>query len=216
MDEEEVLILYTHIKDWTYTEKYRTYLNQLPDFIQQQIDEYFCRKDKIRGILGKMLLLKGVKQLGNANKHSLNDLKYTEHNRPFLSSSNLDFNISHSNSLVVCALSKQVRLGIDVEFQNQANILNFKNLFSLTQWEALETTANPHQLFYQYWAQKEAISKADGSGLSSPFNQIEIHYNSASYNNKYWLLQSIDIDDQYSAWLATEREVNLLLYEVFF
>jgi 4'-phosphopantetheinyl transferase len=169
----------------------------------------------VAGILGKYLLLCGLKKLGFSSTH-IESLEYKKNNRPHLSSlPHLDFNISHSGSLVVCALSTNVRLGIDVEKQKPVNILNLKEQFSPGQWEELENASDPVKLFYQYWVQKESVVKAVDSEYLIPFAEIDIQPNRATINNKVWYLTSLNIEPSYCSWLTTDCLADIVMEQVF-
>jgi len=88
----------------------------------------------------------------------------------------LQFNLSHTDGLVACAVGVHCRLGLDVE-----NILRPVNLPELARYalavpeiasldEAAESAR--HRLFFQYWTLKESYMKADGRGLSIPLDAV--------------------------------------------
>jgi 4'-phosphopantetheinyl transferase len=83
----------------------------------------------------------------------------------------VDFNVSHSGDLVLVAVARNRKVGVDVEQWRER--LDFKALASVVfstveQADLLETTRNRQQCFYRYWACKEAWLKCDGRGLSLP------------------------------------------------
>lgn len=214
--QKKVLICYTHLQANLPETFYAPYLAALPKPLVSKINQYVQVHDRNSSTIGKHLLLNGLRQLGFDRKH-LSSIQYGHNNRPFLSSlSQLDFNISHSKSLIVCALSLDVKLGIDVEEKSSINILNLKNQLSENQWEQLQGTPDPQAAFYQFWVQKEAIVKADGSGLLQDFSEIDIQGQRAFLNEQRWLLHELAIDSNYCAWLATDQMVEIKEYPVNF
>ena len=82
----------------------------------------------------------------------------------------LHFNISHTEGVVVMAISKSGRVGVDVErFDRKMDLLGLsKRYFAEIEAEALEKCPETMQneLFYRIWTLKEAYVKAIGKGLA--------------------------------------------------
>ncbi len=73
----------------------------------------------------------------------------------------IDFNISHSNHFVVCAISTNCKIGIDIEQIKPTSLFDFKDRFSEEEWKIILTSDNTYFWFYYYWTAKEAAIKAD-------------------------------------------------------
>lgn len=89
----------------------------------------------------------------------------------------LQFNLSHSQDLALLAIGSTHPLGIDLEFfaaRPYEGIAN--NMFSEREKNEFQTT--PRALkpftFFHVWAQKEALIKACGMGLSYPTQQFDV------------------------------------------
>lgn len=87
----------------------------------------------------------------------------------------LEFNVSHSQQLVVCAVTLGRRVGVDVESTTRSTsqkivkyVLSDQELSRF--WQ--EDPEVRHELFYRYWTLKEAYAKALGVGLSLRFNEF--------------------------------------------
>jgi 4'-phosphopantetheinyl transferase len=95
----------------------------------------------------------------------------------------LSFNISHTDGLIVLAVLKNGRIGVDTENirAREASIDIARHYFAASEVEAL--TAAPLQdqqyRFFEYWTFKEAYIKARGIGLSLPLDKFQFHYPSA-------------------------------------
>ncbi len=96
-------------------------------------------------------------------------LVYGEQGKPYLADSDLRFNLSHTRDLALFAFAREIDLGIDVE-----NILASDDLdavaeqnFAPVERDALRATPQGERLatFYRCWTRKEALLKAEGSGL---------------------------------------------------
>lgn len=92
-------------------------------------------------------------------------LKRAENGKPYLENSSLCFSISHSHKYVVCALSDESDLGVDVETSPVADE-KAKKLAErfFNEEEKLRVTDNP-QVFNRIWSEKEATAKFLGIPL---------------------------------------------------
>ncbi|GAB2272169.1 hypothetical protein Dimus_006990 [Dionaea muscipula] len=96
----------------------------------------------------------------------------------------LQFNISHSSSLIACGITVDSPIGIDVEEKERVlkiDILSFaRRFFCPHEVEHLAAVSNPDRRrheFMKLWTLKEAYVKALGSGFSAaPFNSFAIHF----------------------------------------
>jgi len=211
----QVYIAYTQISSNFDSKKKQAYQAQLPDFIQQKIDRYRRYQDQLMGVFGKHLLIRCLEKLGLPT--SLDMYAYEDNKRPFLKSlPQLDFNISHSGNIVLCAASLGVKLGVDIEQIKPIQLSHFKHQFSPTEWLSLQDNINWQNLFFQYWVKKEATTKTDGSGLSTDFSTVEVIQNSIFFNKSFWVLTPLFIHPDYQACLATNASPSIELEKVIF
>lgn len=97
------------------------------------------------------------------------------HGRPWISGPTLQptwiFNVSHSRDLVVCAITSQGDLGVDVEgIDHRRDLLGIaKRFFAPEEYAALLALTQrgaQEQLFSAFWTLKEAYMKARGMGFA--------------------------------------------------
>ncbi|CAE5966881.1 unnamed protein product [Arabidopsis arenosa] len=94
----------------------------------------------------------------------------------------LHFNISHTDSLIVCGVTVHVPIGIDVEDKERKikhDVLAFaERFYSADEVKFLSTIPDPESQrkeFIKLWTLKEAYVKALGKGFSAaPFNTFTI------------------------------------------
>ena len=101
---------------------------------------------------------------------------YESHGKPYLSSS-LQFNLSHSEDVALLAICLKYPVGIDIEFYSARPFLGIgRHLFSEEENQALSYLPNALKplCFFHLWAQKEAVIKAVGTGLSYPTPSITV------------------------------------------
>jgi 4'-phosphopantetheinyl transferase len=105
--------------------------------------------------------------------------------KPYLANAdtNLEFNLAHSQDLIVYAFSGTGEVGVDVEFMkaefNPAVLTRFFSVAENAQLSQLQ----PEQLSaasYQIWAGKEAVIKALGVGIFMPLAEVTIDADKAS------------------------------------
>ncbi|HEX6497365.1 MAG TPA: 4'-phosphopantetheinyl transferase superfamily protein [Acidobacteriaceae bacterium] len=96
-------------------------------------------------------------------------LAYGEQAKPYLADSDLCFNLSHTRDLALFAFAREIDLGIDVENIRASDDLDAvaEQNFAPAERDALLVTPQEERLaaFYRCWTRKEALLKAEGSGL---------------------------------------------------
>lgn len=102
------------------------------------------------------------------------------HGRPFVSpdllAAPLDFNVSHTEGLVACAVSRRPEVGIDTEARSRLHnpVELAEAVFSPVEIEQLQRASarSQRRLFFELWTLKEAYIKARGLGLSLPLDKF--------------------------------------------
>ena len=130
---------------------------------------FIAARGSLRAVLGDALNI----------APSVVPLTYTPHKKPVLADENsLRFNVSHSDSLALIAVTQGREIGIDLEYLRtdfDADALA-KRFFSPQEYAALSQTPLPekHPAFLAYWTCKEAYLKAIGSGLNCPLKNFAV------------------------------------------
>lgn len=112
---------------------------------------------------------------------------YTERGKPYVNTSGVEFNISHSGDFALIGVSRH-KIGVDIEKIKPNR--NFKGLAEavLSKYEKAWVFENDiEQRFYQLWTLKEARLKCDGDGLAG-------HYPAATFDTaKGWHYPNYEI-----------------------
>src|SRR5690606_22225641 len=117
-----------------------------------------------------------------------------------------DFNISHASGIVVCALARDARVGVDVEAIRPVRIADFNAVFSPAAHAAIMNAAEPLHAFYHQWTQKEAVIKANGKGMSLPLAQLDVGAGGELVlEGTRWYVQELLLGAGYKCHLATDR-----------
>ena len=106
---------------------------------------------------------------------------YGEHGKPMLAEQNEpDFNLSHSESRGLAAVTWGARVGVDVEFAREGRAFTDIADRFFSQAESAELRALPPEArraaFYRAWTRKEAYLKAWGTGLSFGSDRFTLDY----------------------------------------
>ena len=86
-----------------------------------------------------------------------------------------EFNLSHTQGLIVLAVTQHREVGVDVESTQRAVGLEIANhYFAAAEVRQLKQTPPEMQqmMFFRFWTLKEAYIKARGMGLSLPLSEF--------------------------------------------
>jgi 4'-phosphopantetheinyl transferase len=91
----------------------------------------------------------------------------------------LQFNLSHSNEYAVYVFGWDRAVGIDIEYVRPMEDADdfASRFFSARESELIQSLTGHRKwdAFFKLWTCKEAFLKANGSGLTFPLNQAEVH-----------------------------------------
>ncbi len=161
-------------------------------------------------VISRHLLKKALQDHGETV--DLRNLSYSPYGRPFLTGGP-EFNWSHSGNRVVCAISRDSRLGIDIEWIRPLELSDFQDLFSVPEWDRIMYSGNPTRYFYEEWTGKEAVLKADGRGLSGNIRNVKrINRNETALDDERWFLHKIGLSEDYACQLASKLKKPVFFY----
>jgi 4'-phosphopantetheinyl transferase len=183
-------------------------INQLV-FSDRQ-DDFIVSRGILRMILANYL--SAPPEFVEINKHS--------NGKPYLPGSKIEFNISHSNAMWLCAISLIDPVGIDLQHVYPISHMNtiIKNYFSVDEQLLLKSAPENRilDLFFTIWTAKEAYLKGIGEGFTrSPTSfsicqkENDLIYLSLRGNDKSdqpsdWYIREIHIASDYKAALAVK------------
>lgn len=137
-------------------------------------ERFYFERDKHRFIVARALLRTTLGSYLGVQPWEL-QFGYGHRGKPDLAAiyaeSRLRFNVSHSQNLVVYAVSCERELGVDVEFIRPINEAEqiAKRYFSVRENTSFQSLAPSEKQvgFFYHWTRKEAYLKAEGEGLSA-------------------------------------------------
>ena len=132
-------------------------------------------KPRCQSLASTLLIKKAIKDTLGLTENSF-QIKRTKMNRPYIETNekiNIDFNISHSNEWVVCAIALIGKIGIDIEEIVPIDINIAKEFLSNEEWKYLSIYQGEKvKLFYKFWTLKESLLKAVGIGINDLIREI--------------------------------------------
>jgi 4'-phosphopantetheinyl transferase len=191
---------YTEIKRQWSDGELANKLALLPANLRQQASRKRQWIDKQLSVGGKLLLLELLKE--HNSKNSLADLKYNEYRRPCFDC-RPDFNIAHSGNIVICAMTDEGQIGIDIEQIKRLDFADFTDFFTGNEWRYINDHANKFDGFYNFWTRKEAVLKAIGSGFHTPLNSVDVSDNELVYDDITYQIRPLDIHPDYKCSIAS-------------
>jgi 4'-phosphopantetheinyl transferase len=184
--------------------KFNEIMTYLSPEKREKIRKFHRVEDAKRALLGDILVRHLIcTKLKIRNEQLI--FSQNEYGKPFLINSNdIQYNVSHSGSWVVCAIDN-LPVGIDIEFQQQINFDIAKRFFSKDEYNDLmsKNESDRPGYFYCLWTFKESYIKAAGKGLSIPLDSFSIKEIGADIkidtlnNFKDCFFKKCNIDDNY-------------------
>ncbi|MFT5574730.1 MAG: 4'-phosphopantetheinyl transferase [Bermanella sp.] len=135
----------------------------------------------------------------------------------------LQFNISLTEGLVLCAVSTDARLGADVEFHaHERSMLEVADqYFSTLEVAELKRLpiAQQRQGFFRYWTLKESLIKARGLGMTVPLDSFSFRVRGetvklVSYpegfvdKNELWDFRCFEFGSNYSGAISLSAPIQ--------
>ncbi|WP_346868744.1 4'-phosphopantetheinyl transferase family protein [Clostridium sp. UBA5119] len=189
-----------------------------------RINKYINKKDKIRTLIGEILLRTIIfEELSIRNK----DITFekNQYEKPYLKGHpKFNFNISHSENYVVCVIDDKP-IGIDIEAVKHIEYKDIANsFFNISEFNYIVNNNLNIQLseFYKIWTLKESYVKCCGQGLSIPLKSFSIDIDQYEdikviINNEYkeHTFKIFDIDLGYKmAVCSLNKEISTEIIEI--
>ena len=146
----------------------------MDDVRKQAVLRYRGEKDRKRTIIGEILARKGIAEATGICEKDIVFGRY-DSGKPYAKNVDIEFNISHSKDMVVCAVSESA-IGIDVEFIRDMDMRITKiacterdkeYIFGCKDADIEAVTPDESMIlrFFKLWTAKEAYFKYHGSGI---------------------------------------------------
>jgi len=160
-----------------------TYLSWLDEQERSRYERFRFPKHRHQYLVAHALLRSSLSKYGN---YPPDDWRFSKNAygrpeiQPGCGQPSLRFNLSHTEGLVACAITRSAAVGIDVECITRSSDLQAIAEVSFAPEELTVLSQLPNhawgQHFFRLWTLKEAYVKAQGKGLSMPLQQITFQF----------------------------------------
>ncbi len=136
-----------------------------------------------------------------------------EGGKPMLRGSDLQFNVSHTDSHGLIGVCRQARLGVDLERIRPIEADLIADFFAPEEQAALARLSGPARLagLYRCWCRKEAFLKGLGVGLAAPLDEFAVSIDDpptvircAFAPHDSWRLHAPDLGPELEAAISVE------------
>jgi len=139
---------------------------------------------------------------------------YSDNGKPHVIGSDVEFNVSHSADWVVLAFGRNLQVGVDVEkIKRELDLFSIASRYYTPEEVALMTSADdPHMVFFQLWARKEAYVKAQGSGVFRDLKNLRVPLDGNRLpdvaEKDGWHFHRLEAGSKYAAAVVTDRKLS--------
>ncbi|MFY7698056.1 MAG: 4'-phosphopantetheinyl transferase family protein [Legionella sp.] len=159
-----------------HTESIQSHAILSPDELTRA-NRYHFAKHKRRFTIARTMLRLIIARYLSVNPKKI-IFTYNTYGKPFIHQyPELQFNLTHSKDCALLAIGSTHPIGIDIEYFSARPYLNIgKEIFSYKENIELQNLSQSMRPlgFFHLWAQKEALIKACGLGLSYPTKQFDL------------------------------------------
>lgn len=160
----------------------------------QKASKFIFDLDRIRFVNTRYLIRKILARYLSID-HNEVEFKYNIYGKPQIKNnfpSNIEFNISHSQDIIVCVFSCNP-IGVDLEnihYDIDTNMLQDSNIFTINELHLLQNSSFKEKIimFYKLWTCKEAHLKRLGIGISNSLSEFEV---SEDLSNIFYIKENI-------------------------
>ena len=175
----------------------------------EQAGKFRFPEDRMRYIAGKLIvriLLKRYLDVETVD-FSVNELGKPYHKK-IAGKRTVNFNISHSGEFILEGFAVGMDIGVDV--QEMAGCPDYREIAGnfYTAEEAEDVINEGPELFFQYWAAKEAYVKAIGIGLGRGMDFFSVRNGEITEKGRKgqgWHLYPVKIEG-YAAYVAAHKK----------
>jgi 4'-phosphopantetheinyl transferase len=204
-----IRVFYTEISPQTESDVYDKLLQSFPSGISNKILKYSNEKERHLRIVGKALLAYALKQPEIQSGISLEQYDYSATNQPILKGSDLKFSISHSNNIVVCAITKEGTIGVDVEKTKHVKLDLMKFYFNRESWFEIINAPDVYAEFYRHWTMREAAIKASGQEIDQmELSEMFPEDHTIQVRNEIYYCRMLPVRYDYTVCLASGKEIE--------
>lgn len=165
---------------------------------RKRAEEFYFEKDRYSYMLSCSFLRKII-SLYIAITPLQIEFTLGQYKKPYLAGSNLKFNLSHSNKVVLYAFTIENDVGIDIEYMRSIESESMqdiaKSIFSTLEFQEFNRLLGQQKIeyFFRTWTRKEAYLKALGTGMYGSLETIQSQVSFTRDNRFYGIIWNRDL-----------------------
>jgi len=215
------------------------FMKSLSEDEQNRANRFYFLRDKNRFVAARGML-REILSFYLGGKPNTIQFQYSRYGKPSLhpnfyeyisplQSSEINFNLTHSNAIALCGITKYRQIGVDVEYTKPLPDMDkvAERFFGFQENLNYQQLPKKQKLtgFYHCWTRKEAFIKAIGEGLSYPLDQFEVsflpnekpsikHIKNDQVQGEAWSLKALEPSPEYIGAVAVEgTSLRFINYE---
>jgi 4'-phosphopantetheinyl transferase len=170
-------------------------LGMFPESMQTIFTRFRRWEDRQASLLARLML---VDRFG---PDALLRMKMDSFGRPALPG--CEFNLSHTDGIVVLAVAEE-RVGVDVEYLRPVDLAEVGSALSESEKRQLAESTDVPGDFFALWTAKESAVKADGRGMTIPFDTVHVAEGVASIEETAWRLTPVSLGQEFACHVAVK------------
>ena len=147
-------------------------LHMLSDYRLERLGKAARPEPKAQSLGAELLLIHAVRSVYPDAELPLR-ITVGELGKPELRGIELEFSLSHSAGMVLCAISDR-RVGADIQSRTAYNAALAERFFTKKEAAAIAQAADKDRMFTQTWAVKESYLKLLGTGMHRPLGSFDV------------------------------------------
>ena len=147
-------------------------LHTLSDYRLERLKKTAQPEAKAQSLGAELLLIHAVRTVYPEAELPL-EITVGEFGKPALRGIELEFSLSHSADMVMCAISGK-RVGADIQLRTAYKAALAERFFTKKEAAAIAQAADKDRMFTQTWAVKESYLKLLGTGMHRPLSSFDV------------------------------------------
>jgi 4'-phosphopantetheinyl transferase len=192
---------------------------------QERAKRFIFERDRRRYVTGRAVLRIILGRYLTLQPADVS-FRYGRYGKPLLGGTDISFNMSKSAGCAVYAVTRNRRIGVDVEQLREIAEMEQigRQFFSEPEYELLCAcpVSMKHKTFFESWTRKEALVKAVGEGLNMPLHSFDASTNphetvrmvrleSRSEAESQWMVRNLEQYPGFAVALSVESSTALPL-----
>jgi 4'-phosphopantetheinyl transferase len=192
------------------------YLDMLSESERVQQKRFHFEKHRHQYLITRALVRSVLSRYDDSLKPSQWEFSKNNYGKPSISNAALknpvQFNLSHTDELIVMAVTKEKQIGVDVEYLPRlGKTLDIANHF-FSPSEASQLLALPveqqRNRFFDLWTLKEAYIKACGMGLSIPLDHFSFSFSPQGKIHIEFIPERNDRPELWQFWQVQPSDIH--------